>query len=191
MAERTLDQCKAIIRPLMGEKRFVHSVEVARRAVDLARRFGGDRQKAETAGIFHDICKEFPRQAQLQWAAKSGIILDDLTKRMPRLWHGPAAAGYIAQELSVRDRDILNAVYYHTSGRADMSLLEKIVYLADLTSADRDYPDVERVRKIVDRSLDEGMEEALRFTVAQLARDGEIITPDTYHAYCWYCCRQG
>ena len=188
MAERTFEEYRAIIRPLMGDKRYHHSVEVARQAVRLAEIFGGDREKAQTAGILHDICKEFPRQAQLQWARKSGIILDDLTMQMPRLWHGPAAAGYIAQELSVKDRDILNAVYYHTSGRADMSLLEKIVYLADLTSAERDYPDVDRVREIVERSLEEGMKETLRFTVSDLARKGEIITPDTYHAYCCYCC---
>ena len=115
MNYRSLEEYKAILRPLMGEKRFHHSVEVAREAVRLAQRWGADPQKAQTAGILHDICKEFPRQAQLQWARKSGIILDDLTLQMPRLWHGPAAAGYIAQELSVDDRDILNAVAYHTS----------------------------------------------------------------------------
>lgn len=186
MAARTFEEYQEIIRPLMSPARFHHSVEVARQAVHLADRFGADGEKALTAGILHDICKEFPRPVQLQWARKSGIILDDLTMELPRLWHGPAAAGYIAQELSVKDRDILNAVYYHTSGRADMSLLEEIVYLADLTSADRDYPDVDDMRATVERSLDAGMKEALRFTICQLAQKGEIITPDTYRAYCCY-----
>lgn len=186
MNYRSLEEYKAILRPLMGEKRFHHSVEVAREAVRLAQRWGADPRKAQTAGILHDICKEFPRQAQLQWARKSGIILDDLTLQMPRLWHGPAAAGYIAQELSVDDRDILNAVAYHTSGRAEMSRLEKIIYLADLTSAERDYPDVDQMRQAVDRSLEEGMAYSLRYTVARLAQEGEIITPDTYRAYCCY-----
>ncbi len=176
-----------IIRALLSQKRYEHSAAVARQAVRLAQRYGADPEKADTAAIFHDICKEMPPEEQLQWIAKSGIILDSVTRQQPDLWHGPAAAGYLGAVLHISDPDLLAAVRYHTSGRAQMSLLEKIVYLADLTSEDRSYPDVALMRQLTERSLDEAMREALAFIVTDLVKKRRQISPDTYRAYNWYC----
>lgn len=180
------DKCQ-IIKPLLSDKRYAHSVAVAEQAVRLARMYHVDPEKADTAAIFHDICKEMPRDQQLHWIEKSGIILDSVTQQQPNLWHGPAAVGYLGAVLHIQDPDILNAVRYHTSARAEMSTLEQIIYLADLTSKDRNYPDVDLMRQLTDQSLERAMQEALAFIVTDLVKHRRQICPDTYRAYNWYC----
>lgn len=182
-----MQQYRQIIKPLLSPKRYDHSLAVAEQAVALAKRYGADIQKADTAAVFHDICKEMPPDQQLHWIEKSGIILDSVTQHQPNLWHGPAAAGYLSDMLQIKDCEILGAVRYHTSARAEMTLLEKIVYLADLTSKDRSYPDVEKMRQLTQGSLDDAMQEALVFIVTDLVRKRQQLCPDTYRAYNWYC----
>ena len=164
------DRYVQTIRELLHKKRFDHSLNVAQRAVELAKRYGEDEQKAYIAGILHDICKNMQPEEQLQWMKKSAIILDENLLEQPPVWHGFAGAEYIRQQLGIEDEDIINAVRYHTVARAGMSRLEQIVYLADLTSSERDYPDVERMRRLSDRSLREGMREALVFAVSNQAQ---------------------
>lgn len=187
MIEKSLEEYKALIHAQMGEKRYHHSVAVAKRAVELARRWGADVHQAETAGILHDICKEMPRDVQLQWIKKSGIILDELTKSQPKLWHALAGAGYIQCELLPDEPDIINAVRHHTCGCAQMSVLEKVIYLADLTSEEREYPGIEEMRALADQDMDEAMKQSLQFIVAELAGKGAVISYDTYCAYNWFC----
>lgn len=171
-----------IIRPLMCDERFAHSKAVAREAVRLAVLYGEDPDKAYTAGILHDICKCMPSEVQLQWLQKSDIILAETLRDYPKVWHAFAAGAYLESELSITDSDILNAVRYHTTARAGMSLLEQITYLADLTSADRTYPDVEEMRALVNRSLRDAMFAALDFICGELRRKNALICPFTYAA---------
>ena len=152
-------------------------------AQELAKRYGEDEQKAYIAGILHDICKNMQPEEQLQWMKKSAIILDENLLEQPPVWHGFAGAEYIRQQLGIEDEDIINAVRYHTVARAGMSRLEQIVYLADLTSSERDYPDVERMRRLSDRSLREGMREALVFAVSNQAQRHAPLCLDTCKAY--------
>ncbi len=175
-----------VIKPLMSKKRFEHSKAVAHEAVRLAKIFDEDKEKAYTAGILHDICKEMPPEAQLQCLANSGIMLCETLSRLPNLWHSMAGACYIANELSIQDQAILNAVRYHTSARAGMSKLEKIIYLADLTSRDRRYPGVEQMRRLARTNLDQAMREALLFTRDELKAEGKFICTDTYGAFADY-----
>ena len=125
---------KKIIKSMMSENRYNHCVNVSKEAVKLAKRYGGDEEKAAIAGILHDITKEMPKEEQLQIMLDSGIILDDIQKNAPKLWHGISGSVYIKNHLDIDDEDILNAVCYHTTGRAGMSLLEKIIFVADFTS---------------------------------------------------------
>lgn len=135
------------------------------------------------AGILHDICKNMSQQEQLQWMQKSAIIWDDNLLKQPPVWHGFAGAEYIRQVLGIEDEEIINAVRYHTIARAGMSRLEQIIYLADLTSKERDYPDVDRMRQIAERSLQEGMREALAFAVENQAARRLPLCKDTCMAY--------
>ena len=110
-----------LIKGRMGERRFIHSVNVAKAAVKLAEIYGADTEKAELAGILHDACKEIPKDEMLQIISSGGIILDATEKASSKLWHALAGSVY-ARQLGIDDDDIVNSIKYHTTGRAGMSL---------------------------------------------------------------------
>ncbi len=172
-----------VIRKRLGEKRFNHSMCVAQAARELAEQYGADPERAYTAGILHDVMKEAPGEEQLQTIASAGIILTDVERANQKLWHAVAGYAYCRDTLHVTDSGILDAIRYHTTGRADMTLLEKCVYIADFISADRDYPGVEEIRACARRGLTAVMLEGMKFTIAELAEKGQAIHPDTVAAY--------
>lgn len=172
-----------IIRPFMGDKRFNHCINVSKEAVRLAKKYGADEEKAAVAGVLHDITKEFSEEKQLQIFLNNDIMLSSVEQRTPKLWHAISGSVYISTELGINDQDIINAVRYHTTGRASMSLLEKIIFLADFTSEERDFPDVDIIRQKAEISLEEGMLYGLQFTIGRiLARQG-YISEDAVDAY--------
>ena len=119
-------------------------------------------------------------------AILSNMDVSDEELYTPALWHGPAGAYHISKNLGIKDNDILNAVRYHTAGRADMSLLEKIVYLGDLTSADRSYKDVEKYREMSFENLDNAMYNALKYSIGETLGKGGVIPPCTIAGYNFY-----
>lgn len=118
-------QYEEMVRSRLSEKRFVHSMNVAKAAEELAVQNGADPQKARLAGILHDIMKESPPEEQLKIMESSGIMLTDVERSAPKLWHAMAGAAYLQNVLGIEDSEVLNAVRYHTTGRANMSALEK------------------------------------------------------------------
>lgn len=178
-ANRSEEEIKELLRGRMNSHRYEHSLNVAERAVFLAEKNGADVEKARFAGLVHDICKGIPTEEQRAIIEKAGIALDEDTEKSPALWHSIAGSVYIGEELSVTDEDVINAVRYHTSGRGGMSLLEKVVYMADLTSADRNYPDADYVRELTDENLDEGLAYGVRWIAGDLKRRGLPTGKDT------------
>lgn len=179
----TVKDYDKIISDRLKTARYKHSKNVAKEAVRLARKYGGDIEKAEIAGILHDITKESSPEEHLEIIKKAGIELTELEKNSQKLWHAISGSAYIKVELGITDEDIINAVRYHTTGRAGMSLLEKIVFVADFTSADRDYEGVEKMRKAADKSLDEAVFEGMSFTISDLAERKLTIAPDSFAGY--------
>lgn len=172
-----------ILSERLTEKRFFHSLSVAKEAYRLAEKYGADTKKAFLAGLLHDICKDDEPNLQLQLLNEFGIILDTVEKSARKLWHARAGAVYLKEKLCLTDDEIISAVRYHTTARAGMSLLEKILYLADFTSEDRDYSGVEDMRRAVEVSLEHAMREALIFTVVDLSEKRMPIHTDTLDAY--------
>lgn len=179
----TAQQCKEAVKPKLSEARWIHSLNVSKEAVKLSKKYGADPQKAEIAGLLHDIMKNTASDEQLQMLQRFGIILTNIEAAAPKLWHAMSGAAYIEHVLGESDRDILNAVRYHTTARKEMSLLEKVIYIADFTSAERDYQGVERMRKAAAQSLEKAMEEGLIFTIEDLSDRKLPIHPDTLDAY--------
>lgn len=173
------EELKSVLKSRMNEHRYAHSLNVAERAVFLAKKYGADPKKAEFAGLVHDICKGIPNEEQLSIIKNAGIELDEDTLKSPALWHSIAGAVYCEHELGVTDKDVLNAVRYHTSGRGKMSILEKVIYMADLTSAERNYPDAEYTRNLTDYNLDEGIAYGVRWIAGDLERRGFPKGKDT------------
>lgn len=183
---KELKKYEDIIKELMGDKRFKHSVNVADMSVKLAKKFGADEDKAYTAGILHDCQKEADKAVMWEEAEKSGFYIDPAERDCFKLWHGIAGAYYVKNELKIDDTDILNAIRFHTVGRADMSVIEKIVFLADMVSKERDYPHVEEYRRAVLEDLDNGMFQTLRWSIIKTSGTGGKIPICTLEAYNFY-----
>ncbi|MGN0502364.1 MAG: bis(5'-nucleosyl)-tetraphosphatase (symmetrical) YqeK [Ruminococcus sp.] len=179
----SIAEYKKLIKSMMSENRYNHCVNVSKEAVKLAKRYGGDEEKAAIAGILHDITKEIPKEEQLQIMLDSGIILDDIQKNAPKLWHGISGSVYIKNHLDIDDEDILNAICYHTTGRAGMSLLEKIIFVADFTSEERTYKGVATMRKKSRKSLEDAMLYGFKFTFSDLSSRELAIHPDELACY--------
>ncbi|MCC8043786.1 MAG: bis(5'-nucleosyl)-tetraphosphatase (symmetrical) YqeK [Oscillospiraceae bacterium] len=179
----TCEEVKEILKIRLSKKRYTHSLNVANEAVKLAKAYGGDEDKAYLAGLTHDICKEIPQEEQLMMAKSCGMDFTETESLIPPLYHSAAGAYYLKKVLHIDDTDILAAVRYHTAGRAGMSLLEKIIYIADLISADRTYKDVSRMRKLAYEDLDKAMFEALRFSISDTLNKSSFIPESTWAAY--------
>lgn len=172
-----------ILKQNLKEKRYIHSLCVADEAKRLALKYGADSEKAYLAGLVHDITKNRTTDEQLHFFTRFGIMLDDITKNSEKLWHAVTGAAYIENVLGITDKEILSAVRYHTTAKANMTVLEKVLYLADFTSSDRDYSDVDVMRRLVDISLMDAMEYALSYTINELIEKKKQIHPDTVAAY--------
>ncbi len=177
------EKYKGIIKGRLTEKRYRHSLCVADEAERLAQKYGADAQKAYLAGLLHDITKNNTAEEQLKMFSEFGIIADDITKGSQKLWHAVTGAAYIEKVLGITDREIISAIRYHTTARVNMSLLEKILYLADFTSADRDYEDIDIMRDKVEIGIREAMVYALSYTINELVAYEAKIHPDTFAAY--------
>lgn len=176
------DFLRRYIRPLMTDYRYNHSLGVEKQAIKLAGLHGADEKKAAVAGILHDVCKDLPKGPLLQSILESGIINGIDFKASPQLIHSYAGALYLESHMDIHDREIIGAVRYHTTAKAGMTLLETVIYLADLTSEDRTYPDVEVMRRLCREDLRGAMAYALRYTVGELTKKGRQICPDTLRA---------
>lgn len=177
------DKYKKILRQLLDDYRYKHSLCVADQALHLANRYGADPHKAYLAGLLHDITKNYSYEEHLKIFNTFDIITSDIEKCSVKLWHAISGAVYIKEYLNIDDLDIISAVRYHTTGKSNMTLLEKVIYVADFTSSDRSYPDVDVMRKLSDDSLEEAMIYALRHTITDLLQKGSVVHPDTLDAY--------
>ncbi len=182
MAE--LEEYKAYLQEHLSIKRYVHSQNVAAASRMLAEKYGGvDLEKAYFTGLVHDICKEEPKDAQYTWMMRSTMQVCEEERRAYKVWHGIAGAELLHDKFGVTDADILRAVRYHTIGRAGMSQLEKIVFLADMISAERSYSDVDVMRQKASESLEAGMLYALEYSLKKLLCREAQIPHHTVEAY--------
>lgn len=175
----------SIIRERLSDYRFYHSLCVAESAKMLAKRYGANEEKAEVAGILHDVMKESTTEEQLEMIEKAGMTITPLEKSQKKFYHQISGAAYAKAVLKLDDTEILDAIRYHTTGRADMTLMDEIVYLADFISADRDYTDVDVMRRKVEESKEQGLLYATLYTIRSVTEKGSILHPDTVNAYNW------
>lgn len=174
-----------IIKSRLSEYRFYHSICVAESAKQLAVKYGADAEKAEIAGILHDAMKESPPEEQLKIIMKAGMELTALERENEKFYHQVSGAAFAKAELGIRDEEIISAIRYHTTGRADMTLLEQIIYLADFISADRNYEDVDKMREQTQKSLADGLLYGTAYSISSVAKKRRVLHPDTVLAYNW------
>lgn len=173
------------VRQHLSEKRWSHTVNVIHEAEKLCRMYDGDTDRCVTAAVFHDAVKELPGDELNALVEKLG--LDEKYMNAPNLSHGKIAAALLKHEWGIDDDEIINAVSYHTTGRAGMSKTEKIVFIADAIEPARVYDGVEAIRKATYKDLDEGCLKSLTDTVEHLRKKGvSYIDEDTLEAREWF-----
>lgn len=181
----TYQQAEDMVRQTLSPKRFQHTMNVKKLAVRMAQHYGVDTEKAALAAILHDSTKELPRTELLQIMQDNAIIKKGTQNRPEPVWHGICAAILAKTQWNVQDEEILSAIACHTTGKENMSKLDKILFLADMTSAERDYPGVEELRSLEMRNLDKAMIQALKMTISFVEQKNAIADPESAKALAW------
>lgn len=180
----TDEEIRRELQRRLKESRFNHSIGVADTAVELAKKFGVDTQKAYLAGLLHDCAREFENDELPAQAEKRKIKIGEVEKNVPLLLHAYIGAKMISEIYEVNDAEISQAIYRHTVGAKNMSDLDKIIYFADMIEPNRNYPGVEELRKLAETSnnLDEIILTALNESIIFVTQKNSLIHPDTIDA---------
>lgn len=162
--------------------RYRHSQGVASYAAELALKYKGEISKARLAGLLHDYARDLPEEKLLTLAEEAGLISCEVERRLPVLLHGPVGAYLIQKELGLNDKEILQAISRHTVGSPDMTLLDKIIYLADALEPGRLYPGVDVLRRLAEEDLDKALLKALESSISYVLAKGQLLHPATVEA---------
>ena len=179
----TRKEAARLAKRTLSQRRYEHTRNVEKLAVRLAERNGVSEEKAALAALLHDIAKELPKDRMLQIITENAIIAKDAARHLPPVWHGAAAAVLAKTEYGVEDEEILSAIRCHTTGKPDMSLQDKILYLADMTSAERDWPGVDDLRALEMQDLDRALCDALKRSIDFVEEKGGSLDPESVAAY--------
>lgn len=175
----TEQKARRLAKKRLSAKRYQHTLNVRRMAVKLAKRWGADTEKAALAALLHDTAKELPREEMLQILNDNAIMAENAQNRPSPVWHGICAAILAKTQWGVEDEEVLSAIRCHTTGKPGMSLLDEIVFLADMTSAERDYPEVDYLRKLEKEDIHRAMREALEMNLHWLEESGKPVDEET------------
>ncbi len=178
-----LKQAKELVRSRLSDKRYEHTINVKKMAVKLAKHYGTDPEQAALAALLHDAAKELPKDEMRAIMQAHPEYAQGGEARPTPVWHGICAAILARTEWGVTDEAVLSAIACHTAGKAGMTQLDKILYLADMTSAERDWPGVEKLRKLELKDLDAAMLAALKQTNDFVLSQGKPLDPMSKAAY--------
>lgn len=175
----TIEEMKSNLMQTLSPTRYQHSIGVMEEARKLAAHYKADAKKAEIAGLLHDCAKYIQNAEVVRLLQHYGVALDEIQKSSPWILHGPLGF-YIAREnYDVTDTDILNAIYWHTTGKAGMNLLEKIVYVADYTESGRCLDGAEEARIVAYQDLDRCILLCTEMTIRYVLQKGFLLHPYT------------
>lgn len=169
----------------LDEKRIPHVKGCEKTAAELAELYGADVEKAVTAARLHDITKRLTDAEQLKMCEEFGIILDNSQREMPKLLHAVTGAELARRDFGAGD-DICEAIRWHTTGKPAMSVLEKIIYLADYIEPTRDFEGAEKLRALAYEDLDRAMALGLGMSLEEVRQRGQDPYIDTKEAYRYY-----
>ena len=179
-----MEELEQVVIRLLDPKRVAHVLGCRDTAVALARHWDADVNDAARAGLLHDITKALDGPLQLTLCGAYGKILDDFSRKYPKTLHA-LTGSLVAERIFGENKAVVSAIEWHTTGRANMTLLEKIVYLADYIEPNRTIPGVEELRTLAYTDLDEAMKLGLQMTLAHLNRQGAEVSPASCEALAW------
>ncbi|MFV0559178.1 MAG: bis(5'-nucleosyl)-tetraphosphatase (symmetrical) YqeK [Enterococcus sp.] len=170
------------IQMRVSERRFKHILGVEETAIALAKKYGASEEKASIAALAHDYAKERPDDEFRLTIERDGFDLD-LLNYGNAIWHGVVGAEFVRRELKITDEEILTAIRVHTTGAAKMSLLDKIIYVADYIEPGRNFPGVDEARVLAFANLDEAVAFETKHTLTHLIAQELKIYPKTIETY--------
>ena len=181
LSEAELEQ---VVVSLLKPNRVAHVLGCRDMAVELAKRWGADVTDAARAGLLHDITKAIDGPLQLTLCSEYGTMLNDFSRRYPKTLHA-LTGSLVADRIFGEKEAVVNAIRHHTTGKADMSLLEKIIYIADYVEPNRTIPGVDRLRHLAFTDLDAALKMGLQMTVSYLNEQGSEVSPESREALAW------
>ena len=179
-----ISRLRPVALSYLKHRRIPHVLGTEQEAIRLAERYGADVEKARVAALLHDCTKKLDMPAQLALCGQYGIALDELEQKALKLLHSKTGAA-IARDVFGVDDEVYSAIWYHTTGHADMTTLEKIIYLADYIEPSRDFPGVDTLRKVCYEDLDKGLLLGLEMTVEEMTAMGNPVHRATLEARDW------
>lgn len=177
-----MEHIKKELQLRLTKARYDHVLRVAALAQQLAKQFGVSTHDAEQAALLHDIAKCMEKET-LQRLLQEANADERLFQFHHELWHGPVGAMIAEKEFGITNPDVLHAVRYHTTGRANMSPLEKVVFIADLLEPGRQFPGVDQLRSIMNDGIDEAMKVCIAHSIHYLVSKRVAVFPDSFECY--------
>ena len=179
-----MEELEQVVTGLLKKNRVNHVLGCRDTAVELAKRWGADVTDAARAGILHDITKAIDGPLQLTLCREYGTILDDFSIRYPKTLHA-LTGSLVAERIFGENEAVVSAIRHHTTGKANMNLLEKIIYVADYMEPCRDFPGVEKLRELAFSDIDAALKLGLEMTLVHLANQGNEVSPESREALAW------
>ena len=176
-----MEQLEQVVISLLNPNRVAHVLGCRDTAVELAKRWGADVTDAARAGILHDITKAIDGPLQLTLCSAYGKILSDFSKRYPKTLHA-LTGSLVAERIFGENKAVVSAIEFHTTGKADMNLLEKIIYVADYMEPNRNFPGVDKLRALAYSDIDAALKLGLEMTLEHLKEQGNEVSPESREA---------
>ena len=179
-----MEQLEKVVISLLNPNRVAHVLGCRDTAVELAKHWGASEEDAARAGILHDITKAIDGPLQLTLCEAYGKILSDFSRKYPKTLHA-LTGSLVAERIFGENEEVVSAICHHTTGKADMTLLQKIIYVADYMEPCRNFAGVEELRNLAFTDIDAALKLGLEMTLQHLARQGAEVSPESREALAW------
>ena len=187
MTQQKFDKMKKRVQDHLDKERYEHTMGVMYTAAAMAMRYQVDIEKALIAGLLHDCAKCLSSEKKLKLCEKYEITISESERKNPGLLHAKLGAYIAKSKYDIKDHEIVEAIAYHTTGRPAMTLLDKIVYIADYLEPNRNVaPNLAEVRRLAFEDIDECLYIILKDSLAYLETKSEVIDPMTEQTYYYY-----
>lgn len=178
----SIEEIKVYLKENLKESRYNHTLGVSETAKKLAALNGVSEEKAEIAGLAHDVAKNLHMDVLKKIIDENNIKLSEVEKKNPELWHSIVAPIEARDKLKIDDPEILSSLRWHTTGKENMSTLDKILYIADMIEPGRDFPGVDEIRSVTFKDLNKGVFAGLTHSIEYLLSKNLLIDINTLKA---------
>jgi len=178
----SIEEINLYLKENLKEKRYIHTLGVVETAKKLAEINGISQEKAEIAALAHDVAKNLSKEKMKEMMKENNLTISALEENNPNLWHSIIAPIEAKEKLGIEDEEILDSIRWHTTGKENMSILTKIIYIADMIEPNRNFNGIEDIRKVTFDNLDAGVYSGLTHNIEFLLTKDLLIDENTIKA---------